>query len=109
MSSSSLSHDFLGGQYSVDQLAKVVAMNRRKDGTEKPNFAFYQKNMHEHGPTWEDRRELVNYLIHDSNITPASKTYLAECEDWIPRYQLRGFKYGLVSSAAVYFAMPVIR
>ena len=38
-----------------------------------------------------------------------AKKYLTECEDWVPRYQLRGFKYGCTVSAAVFFLMPVVR
>ena len=84
-------------------------MNRRQPGTKKPNSAFYQKSMGEIEPTWADRRELVTYLIHESNITPVSKNYLKDCEDWVPRYQVRGFKYGLVTSTFVYLCFPVIR
>ena len=65
--------------------------------------------MGEFGPTWADRRELVSYLINESNITPLSKTYLKECQDWIPKYQLRGFKYGLVTSTFTYLFFPVVR
>ena len=34
---------------------------------------------------------------------------MKDCEEWVPKYQIRGFKYGLVSSALVYTAFPVIR
>ena len=84
-------------------------MNRRAEGNIKPNEAFYKKSMGELAPSWADKRELVRYLIEDSNITPISKNYLKDCEDWIPRYQYRGFKYGLFSSSAVYLFFPVVR
>ena len=42
--------------------------------------------MGEHGPTRAEQRELVNYLIEESNITPISKNYLRDCEEWVPRY-----------------------
>ena len=35
--------------------------------------------------------------------------YLKECEHWVPKYQLRGLKYGLTTSLMVFFFMPVIR
>ena len=105
----SLSHEYLGGKYSVDQLDKIIAMNRRERGTQKPNVAFYRKSAGEFGPTWNDRRELVEYLANDSNITPLSKVYLRECEEWIPRYQYRGFKYGLVTMSATYLFFPLVR
>ena len=51
----------------------------------------------------------MHWLIHESNITPASKQYLINLEEWVPKYQLRGLKYGLTSSLAIYFFMPVVR
>ena len=32
-----------------------------------------------------------------------------ECEEWVPKYQLRGLKYGLTASSLVYFLMPVVK
>ena len=48
-------------------------------------------------------------MIHDSNISPAAKKYLRECDHWVQKYQLRGVKYGLVTSTATFFLFPVIR
>jgi len=48
-------------------------------------------------------------LINDSNISTVSKNYLQEAEEWVPKYQLRGVKYGLTVSAATFFFMPVVR
>ena len=76
---------------------------------QKPNVAFYKKNMGEHAPSWREKREFVNYLIEEGNISPISKNYLRDSYDWIPRYQYRGFKYGLVASSATYLFFPVIR
>ena len=84
-------------------------MNRVDKGTLKPVEAFYKKSMGEHGPTWREKRDLISYLVEESNISPISKNYLADCQDWVPKYQLRGFKYGLVSSTAVYLFFPVVR
>ena len=61
-------------------------MGVRVQGSYKPNNAFYRKSIHENGPTWADKRELVTFLANDSNISPASKMYLKECEEWIPKY-----------------------
>ena len=101
--------DLTSGKYTVDELEKIALMNTRERGTKKPGNAFYQKSMGELAPSWRERRELVTYLIEESNISPISKNYLKDCEDWVPRYQLRGFKYGLLSSSLVYLAMPVVR
>ena len=51
----------------------------------------------------------MHFLINDSAISPAAKVYLKECEDWVPKYQLRGFKYGLTTSMLTFFFFPVIR
>ena len=45
----------------------------------------------------------------DSAVSAAAKVYLKECEDWVPRYQLRGLKYGITVSSLVFFFMPVVR
>ena len=65
--------------------------------------------MRELQPTWGQKRELVSFLINESNITPISKNYLKDCEKWIAKYQYRGFKYGLVTSVLTYTLFPVIR
>ena len=65
--------------------------------------------MGELGPSWAEKRALVTFLIEDSNVTPLSKEYLKECEAWIPKYQYRGFKYGLATSTFVFLCWPVVR
>ena len=104
-----LGHDYSSGRYTVDEINEILNMNSRERGATKPTVAFYKKSMMENGPSWEDKRNLVRYLIEDSNISPISKNYLQDCEDWIPRYQYRGFKYGLATSSATFLLMPVIR
>ena len=101
--------DLLGGKYTIEELETIYSMNKRESGSNKPNKAFYQKSMGEVAPSYSDKRELVTYLINDSNITPISKNYLRDCEDWIPRYQYRGFKYGLLTSTLTYAFFPVVR
>ena len=86
-----------------------MEIGARADAYKKPDMPYFKKNALEKGPTWAEKRELVHWLIHDSTISPASKTYLADLEFWVPKYQMRGFKYGLVSSAATFFFFPVIR
>ena len=51
----------------------------------------------------------MHWLINESNISAVSKNYLKECEEWVPKYQLRGLKYGITSSGLVFFLMPVVR
>ena len=75
----------------------------------KPEEAYYRKSATELEPTNAEKREFVHYLINESNISHASKNYLRESETWIPKYQLRGFKYGLFTSVATYLFFPVIR
>ena len=54
-------------------------MNKVDKGGLKPVEAFYKKSMGEIGPSWRERRELVSYLIEESNISPISKNYLVSC------------------------------
>ena len=77
----SLSNDIYGGTYSVDQIANILQnMNSKEKGTLKPSEAFYQKSMNELGPSHKQRRDLVSYLINESNMTAISKNYLMEAE-----------------------------
>ena len=52
----------------------------------KPEEAFYRKSATELEPTYKDKRELVHWLIHDSNISLQSKEYLKECDTYVPKY-----------------------
>ena len=60
-------------------------------------------------PSNYQKREFIHFLIYDSNITPVTKNYLKECDEWIMKYQLRGFKYGLAASSLTFFFFPVVR
>ena len=75
----------------------------------KPDQAYYKKSATENGPTWAEKREFVHWLINDSNISLSSKRYLEDNDYWVQKYQLRGLKYGLFTSAATFAAFPVIR
>ena len=75
----------------------------------RPEEAYYKKSGYEVAPSNYEKREFVHWLIYDSNISPASKNYLKECDEWILKYQLRGLKYGLASSTLVFLTFPVIR
>lgn len=48
-------------------------------------------------------------MISDSTIPAASKKYLEDCEEWIPKMQIRNFKYGSGLAVATFFFMPVVR
>ena len=78
--------DIKDGTYSIEQLEELVNMNNKIHMGKSPNEAFYKKSMSENGPSWEEKRMLVNYLIDDGPISAMSKRYLSECEQWIPRY-----------------------
>ena len=51
----------------------------------------------------------MHFLINEAGISPSAKVYLQDCEHWVPKYQLRGFKYGLTTSLLTFFFMPVVR
>ena len=101
--------DLLGGRYSQEEVKRILEINARPTTLQKPNSAFYKKNADENAPTWAEKRELVNWLIHESNISNSSKVYLEDLEFWVPKYQMRGFKYGCVLSSLTFLCFPVIR
>jgi len=101
--------DLYGGRYSQDEIMRILEISARPSTLRKPEEAFYKKSAMENEPTMAEKRELVHWLIHDSNISMASKRYLNECEEWVPKYQLRGLKYGLLTSSLTFLCFPVIR
>ena len=101
--------DLYSGRYSKDEIQRILEINARPTSLQKPDQAFYKKNALENGPSWAEKREFVHWLINDSNISASSKMYLRDNQYWLEKYQLRGLKYGLVTSAATYLFFPVVR
>lgn len=101
--------DIVSSRYTADEMERILEINNRPAMLVKPETAFYKKSGKENGPTWAEKRQFAHWLTYDSNISLSSKRYLRECEDWIERYQIRGFKYGATVSTAVFFFMPVVR
>ena len=97
------------GKYTKAELDRIMGFGARDYSYAKPDQSYFKKSAMEHGPSWAEKREFVHWLIHDSTISPVSKNYLKECDHWVPKYQMRGFKYGLVTSAATFAFFPVIR
>ena len=101
--------DIFGGRYSQDEVRRILDINARPYSTLKPVQAYYKKTSGEVGPTWAEKREFIHFLMNESGMSNSSKQYLRECDHWVPKYQLRGFKYGLFTSAMTFFFFPVIR
>ena len=101
--------DLYGGRYSEDEITRILEINARPSVLRKPDEAFYKKSAMENEPTWAEKRELVHWLINDSNISMSSKNYLRDCDEWVPKYQMRGLKYGLVTSSMTFLFFPIIR
>ena len=101
--------DLFGGRYSQDEVRRILEINSRPTMTHKPTEAFYRKSAKELEPSWAEKREFVHWLTYESNISNSSKTFLEECEGWVPKYQIRGLKYGLLTSTLTYMFFPVIR
>ena len=64
------------GKYTKKEYDRIMDFGARRDEAMKPDMPFFKKNANEMGPSWAEKRELVHWLIHDSTISPASKTYL---------------------------------
>ena len=101
--------DLYSGRYSREEIQRIMEINARPTALVKPEQAFYKKSAMENGPTWKEKREFVHWLINDSNISASSKMYLRDNQFWLEKYQLRGLKYGLFTSAMTYMFFPVIR
>ena len=99
----------LGGKYTEDEIKRILEINGNSRSLLKPYLPFYKKSATEHGPSNYEKKEFVHYLINESTMDNQSKKYLIRCEDWVPKYQMKGVKYGIVSSAMVFFFMPVVR
>ena len=74
----SLGKDLFGGRYSKDEIDRILDINSRPYQLRKPDQAFYKKNGLEQKPSWAEKREFVDFLIHDSNISQSAKAYLQE-------------------------------
>ena len=101
--------DLYSGRYTREEFDRIMQINARPDLLKKPDQAYYKKSATENGPSWAEKREFVHWLIHDSNISLSSKKYLTDNDYWIQKYQLRGLKYGLFTSACTFAFFPVIR
>jgi hypothetical protein len=104
-----MNNDLFGGRYTSEEVQRILQINARPTTLMKPEEAYYKKSAMELEPTNKEKREFVHFLIYESNISQASKQYLQDTEKWIPKYQLRGLKYGIVTSALTFACFPVIR
>lgn len=53
------SSNFLGGNYTQEELNRIFEIGRRPESALKPFNAFYKKSSGEHGPTWAERKEVI--------------------------------------------------
>ena len=96
-------------KYTNEELEEYRNIGCKSGENKRPNRPFFKKSALEYGPTWRDKREFVHKIIYDINMEPAAKGMLKEHYDIISHFQFRGFKYGVITSAGVFFFMPVIR
>ncbi len=81
-----MNNDLFGGRYTSEEVSRILNINARPNTLMKPEEAFYRKSAMELEPTNAEKREFIHFLIHESNISLASKNYLKETETWIPKY-----------------------
>jgi len=101
--------DISTSRYTAEEVQRILDINSRPNVLRSPENPFYRKSGREMGPTWAEKRDFVHYLTYESNISAVSKKYLKEQEGWVEKYQLRGLKYGMATTAATYLFFPVIR
>ena len=95
-------------RFSDDEMKELSDFSLKQQNLRRESRPFFKKSGFEHGPTWDQRKEFVRRLIHDSTIDPEAKERLNKHFEIIQHFQLRGFKYGLLTSAAVFFFLPVV-
>ena len=66
------------GKYTKEEFDRIMQIGGRPDNVKKPDMPFFKKNAMEFGPSWAEKREFVHWLINESTMSPASKTYLRE-------------------------------
>ena len=95
--------------FTLDEFREYSNIGAKPIEIKRPNRPYFKKSAMEYGPTWREKREFVHDLIYKLNLDPSGKAALKEHYELISHYQIRGFKYGAVTSAAVFFLMPVVR
>ena len=92
-----------------EEIKEYMSFGQTSSMSMRPEKPYYRKSGGEIGPTWRQKREFMHKMINDSLVPPAVKVKMQEAYDDIARFQFRGFKYGLATSAATFFLLPVVR
>ena len=95
--------------FTNEQLNELKNIGCKPNNIRKPNRPYFKKSALEYGPTWRDKRDFVQRLCYDLQMEPGSIEKLRENYEIISHFQFRGFKYGIITSAAVFLFMPVVR
>ena len=51
--------DLFGGKYTAEEVEEILNLNSRPNVLLKPLNPFYKKSATEHGPSWEQRKEVT--------------------------------------------------
>ncbi|CAI2383332.1 unnamed protein product [Moneuplotes crassus] len=94
--------------YTPEELKEYYDIGAVDQGNTTERRPYYRKTGFEYGPTWAQKKEFVHRLMTHSNINLDGKRRLKENYGIIQHYQLRGAKYGAITSAAVFFFLPVV-
>ena len=70
-------------KYTQEEVERILDINRIPNYQVRPDEAFYKKSATELQPSNYEKREFIHYLIYNSNISPVSKNYLKDCDEWI--------------------------
>ena len=81
-----MTSELFDGKYSQEDVRRIMDINRIPTHQVRPSEAYYKKGSRELAPSNYEKRELVHWIIHESNISPVSKNYLKECDEWIMKY-----------------------
>ena len=56
--------DLYGGKYTVDEIKEILEINGRPTMLKKPYNPFYKKSAGEHGPSWEQKKEVTKFNLY---------------------------------------------
>ena len=101
--------NYVAAGFSPEEMRDFNELNAKARASRRESKPYYRKSGFEHGPTWAQKKEFVHNLINEIDLDLEAKLRLQENMASISHFQFRGFKYGLVTSAAVFFCFPVIR
>ena len=95
--------------FTKEEYADYLMISGKDKELRREERPYFKKSGLEYGPTWHQKKEYVHRIINESTYPEEGRMRLKKELEAIPHFQFRGFKYGLATSSAVFFLLPVVR